>query len=194
MIRALLGGTFDPPHIAHLALAEAAYRQLGVCQVEFVPAGDPWWKSTSFTTSARHRLEMVRMATASVSYFRINDCEIRRKGPSYMIDTLATYPPEDEIYLVMGADVAGGMRSWMRWEEVVARARPAVARRTGADICAVEETIGRTPVWLDIPDLAVSSQQVRNRCAAGRSIRSLVPDSVRQYVAENRLYQPKGRL
>ena len=134
------------------------------------------------------------MATASVSYFRINDCEIRREGPSYMIDTLATYPPEDEIYLVMGADVAGGMRSWMRWEEVVARARPAVARRRGADICGVEETIGRTPVWLDIPDLVVSSQQVRNRCAAGRSIRSLVPDSVRQYVAENRLYQPKGRL
>ncbi len=188
VIRAVLGGTFDPPHLAHLVLAEAAYRQLGVAAVEFVPAGDPWWKSSPSPTPARHRLQMIRLATAPVSYFQVNVCEVRRKGPSYMADTLKTYPTGDEIYLVVGADVAGGLRSWMRWEEVAARVRLAVASRSGTDIAQVEEAAVRPPVWLDTPHLDISSEQVRRLCRAGRSIRFLVPEPVREYVAENRLY------
>lgn len=190
----MLGGTFDPPHLAHLALGEAAYRQLGVAVVEFVPAGEPWWKSSPPSAHAAHRLEMVRLATAGVPYFRVNDCEIRREGPSYMADTLATFPARDEIHLVVGADAAAGLRSWMRWEEVAARARLAVAPRAGTDPAEVEAAVGRPPARLEIPDLDLSSEEVRRLCRAGRSIRSLVPGPVREYIAENRLYSPGGRL
>ena len=194
MIRALLGGTFDPPHLAHLALAEAAYRQLEVSVVEFIPTGNPWWKPTPPPTAAHHRLEMIRRATHGVSYFTVNDCETRREGPSYMADTLQTYPSRDEIYLVMGSDAARGLRSWMRWEEVVSRARLAVALRPGTDIAEVEVAVGRSPVWLDCPRLEISSREVRRRVGAGRSIRSLVPGGVCEYISENGLYVCPGDL
>ena len=184
----MLGGTFDPPHLAHLALAEAAYRQLGVSVVEFIPTGIPWWKPSPPPTAAHHRLEMVRRATEGVAHFTVNDCETRREGPSYMADTLETFPSRDEIYLVMGSDAAQGLRSWMRWEYVARRARLAVALRPGTDTAAVEEAVGRSPVWLDSPLLEISSREVRRRVRTGRSIRSLVPGGVREYIAENRLY------
>ncbi len=194
MIRALLGGTFDPPHLAHLALAEAAYRQLGVSVVEFIPTGIPWWKPSPPPTAAHHRLEMVRRATEEVSYFTVNDCETRREGPSYMADTLETFPSRDEIFLVMGSDAAQGLRSWMRWEEVVRRARLAVAPRPGTDPAEVEEAAGRPPVWLDCPRLEISSREVRRRVRSGLSISSLVPGGVGEYITENRLYLPPRGL
>ena len=190
----MLGGTFDPPHLAHLVLAEAAYRQLGVAAVEFIPAGDPWWKSSSVPTPARHRLEMTRLATASVPYFVVNDCEVRREGPSYMADTLATFPLDDEIFLVLGADAAEGLRSWMRWEQVAARARLAIASRAGIKMAALEDQLTYPPVRLDIPSLDISSEKVRRLCRAGESIRFLVPEPVRAYVEENCLYPPKNCL
>ena len=194
MIRALLGGTFDPPHLAHLALAEAAYRQLEVSVVEFIPTGIPWWKPFPPPTAAHHRLEMVRRATAGVSYFTVNDCETRREGPSYMADTLETFPSGDQIYLVMGSDAAQGLRSWKRWEEVVRRARLAVALRPGTDAAEVEEAVGRPPVWLDFPRLEISSRKVRRRVRSGRSVRLLVPGGVGEYIIENRLYLPPRGL
>ena len=186
--RAVLGGTFDPPHVAHLVLAEAAYRQLGVSSVEFVPTGSPWWKTSPPPTAARHRLAMIRGATAAVPYFTVNDCEVTREGPSYMVDTLATFPPTDEIHLVLGADAARGIRGWERWEEVVERARLAVAARPGSDLARVEQMVGRAPTWLDVPRLEVSSQQIRRMCRAGRSIRFMVPESVFDYIRQNGLY------
>ena len=194
MIRALLGGTFDPPHLAHLALAEAAYRQLGVSVVEFIPTGIPWWKPSPPPTDAHHRLEMVKRATGGVSYFTVNDCETRREGPSYMADTLETFPSRDEIFLVVGSDAAQGLRSWMRWEEVVRRARLAVALRPGTDPADVEVAVGCPPVWLDCPPMAISSREVRQRIRTGRSIRRLVPAGVWDYIAENRLYAPTDGL
>ena len=193
MIRALLGGTFDPPHLAHLALAEAAFSQLGVSVVEFIPTGIPWWKPSPPPTAAHHRLEMVKRATAGVPYLTVNDCETRREGPSYMADTLETFPSGDEIYLVMGSDAAQGLRSWMRWEVVARRARLAVALRPGTDAATVEKAVGESPVWLDYPPMAISSREVRQRIRAGRSIRCLVPVGVWEYIAENRLYaSPDG--
>lgn len=183
-----MGGTFDPPHLAHLALAEAAYRQLGVSVVEFIPTGIPWWKPSPPPTAAHHRLEMVKRATEGVSYFTVNDCETRREGPSYMVDTLENLPSRDEIYLVMGSDAAQGLRSWMRWEEVVRRARLAVAPRPGTDPAEVEEAAGLPPVWLECPRLEISSREVRRRVRSGLSISTLVPGGVGEYITENRLY------
>ena len=194
MIRALLGGTFDPPHLAHLALAEAAYRQLGVSVVEFIPTGTPWWKPSPPPTAAHHRLEMVKRATEGVSYFTVNDCETRREGPSYMADTLKTFPSGDHIYLVMGSDAAQGLRSWMRWKEVVRRVRLAVAQRPGTDVAELEEVAGCSPVWLDFPRMEISSREVRQRIREGRSFRSLVSASVWEYITENGLYVSAGSL
>ena len=184
----MLGGTFDPPHLAHLVLAEAAYRQLGVSSVEFVPTGNPWWKALPPPTAAHHRLEMTRRATAGVSYFTVNDLEVNREGPSYMVDTLRALPAEDEIHLILGADAARGLRSWERWEEVVQRARLAVAARPGTDLTKVEQVVGRSPFWLDIPRLEVSSHQIRRMYRAGRSVRFLVPEPVLDYIRQNGLY------
>ncbi len=168
-------------------LAEAAYRQLAVSVVEFIPTGNPWWKPSPLT-AAHHRLEMIKRATDPVPYFSVNDCELGRKGPSYMADTLQTFSPHDEIYLILGADAAQGIRSWMRWEEVIRRARLAVASRPGIEVGKVEEAVGHSPVWLDAPSLDISSEQVRRRRQAGRSIRFLVPEGVWEYITENRLY------
>ena len=194
VIRALLGGTFDPPHLAHLALAEAAYRQLEVSVVEFIPTGTPWWKPSPPPAAACHRLEMVKRATEGVSYFTVNDCETRREGPSYMVDTLETFPSRDEIYLVMGSDAAQGLRCWMRWKEVVRRARLAVAQRPGTDVAGLEKAVGCSPVWLDLPRLEISSREVRRRIREGRNVRSLVPGGVWEFIRENGLYVSPGGL
>lgn len=194
MRRAVLGGTFDPPHLAHLVLAEAAFSHLGVSSVEFIPTRNPWWKSSPPPTAAHHRLEMTRRATDGVSHFKVNECEMRRDGPSYMADTLQTFPSTDDIYLVLGADAALGIRSWMRWEQVVERVRLVVATRPGTRLSQVEQAVGHSPDWLEIPRLDISSEQVRRLCRTGRSIRFLVPEPVREYICEYGLYSRRGGL
>ena len=183
-----MGGTFDPPHLAHLVLAEAAYHQLGVSSVEFIPTGNPWWKSLQTPSAAHHRLEMVKRATAGIPYWTVNECEVRRDGPSYMADTLQAFDSGDEIYLVLGADAAMEIRAWMRWRQVVERVRLVVAARPGTDLQQVEQAVGHSPIWLEIPRLDISSEQIRRQCGAGRSIRFLVPEPVLEYIRENRLY------
>ncbi len=194
MIRGVLGGTFDPPHLAHLVLAEAASRQLGIAAVEFIPTGNPYWKSSPPPTAAHHRLEMIKLATACVPYFTVNECEVRRDGPSYMADTLHAFPAGDEIYLILGADAARGLSTWKRWEEVIGRVRLAVASRPGTDLEKLEAAVGPVAVWLDIPRLDISSEQVRRLGRAGRSIRFLVPEAVYEYIAEKGLYASEGGL
>ena len=111
-----------------------------------------------------------------------------------MIDTLATFPARDEICLILGADAALGLPGWKRWEEIVDRVHLAVAARPGSDLVRVEQIVGRSPIRLDIPRLDISSDQIRRLLRAGRSIRFLVPDSVREYIAENELYRADNGL
>ncbi len=187
--RAILGGTFDPPHLAHLVAGEAAYRQLGVDVVSFMPAGSPWQKEGRAVTAARHRLVMTRLATGGVPYFETDAREVTRDGPTYTFDTLATFPEDERITLVLGADAAAGIRSWYRAEDVLARCRIAVAPRPGTDRGAVEEAVGERLDWLDVPGLEISGTALRRRVAEGSSIRFLVPESVYRYVMTYRLYR-----
>jgi nicotinate-nucleotide adenylyltransferase len=131
MRRVVFGGTFDPPHVAHLVAAETAYRQLGADRVTFIPAGDPWQKSDRQVTAASERFEMTRLAVAGVDYFEADGREVDRNGPTYTFDTVMSFPGTDELVLVMGADSAAGLRTWHRWEEIVARATVAVVPRAG---------------------------------------------------------------
>lgn len=189
-MRGILGGTFDPPHLGHLAAAETAYRQLGLTEVTFLPAGKPWQKAGSSVATPSARWEMTCLAIAGVGYFAADDREILRDGPTYTADTLETFGPDEEILLVLGADAALGIPTWARFEEVLDRAVIAVAPRSGVDPGDVTGAVGSDVLWLDMPSIEVSGTTLRERVRSGRSIRFLVPDPVWTYVAEHDLYRP----
>jgi nicotinate-nucleotide adenylyltransferase len=183
-----LGGTFDPPHLAHLIAGEAAYRQFGLDVVTFVPAGSPWQKADTEVTEAARRLEMTRISVEGVEYFEVDDQEVKRPGWSYTIDTLEEYPEADELVLIVGADVAMGLRTWHRWQDVLERAELAVAPRPGAGRHEVASAIGVPFRWLDMAPLDMSATDVRERAREGMSIRFYVREAVWRYVVEQKVY------
>lgn len=186
-MRAIMGGTFDPPHVAHLVAGEAAYRQLGVDVVTFIPAGSPWQKAEDGVSAAEHRWAMTALAVEGVHYFEADDREVRRDGWTYTIETLEGFGDE-ELVLVLGADAAAALSTWVRGDEVLKRAAIAVVPRPGTDLAAVEAALVGPFTWLDVPLLDVSGTMLRQRSRSGGSIRFLVRDAVWQYVVEHDLY------
>jgi len=186
--RGLLGGTFDPPHLAHLVAGEVAYRDLGLDVVTFLPAGYPWQKADESVTSVENRWEMTRLAVEGVPYFEADDREVRRPGWTYTVDTLSEYPDDEEIFLILGSDAAKGIRTWHRWEEVLDRATLAVAPRPGTPREEVARGIPRPFVWLNMPTLDVSGTMLRARVDEGRSIRFMVRENVWQYILDRGVY------
>ncbi len=186
--RGILGGTFDPPHVAHLMAGEAAYRNLGLDMVTFLPAGAPWQKAGRTVTDQEHRWQMTVRAVAGVEYFEADDREIRRAGWTYTADTLASFSASDELTVILGADAALGLPSWHRHDEVLARARIAVMARPGVDEAAVADAVGPGLVWLDAPLVAISGTMLRERAASGNSVRFLVRDAVWRYIVDHGLY------
>jgi nicotinate-nucleotide adenylyltransferase len=184
----LLGGTFDPPHLAHLVAGEIAYRDLSLDVVTFLPAGHPWQKAGASVTSPTDRWEMTRLAVEGVPYFEADDREVRRSGWTFTIDTLSGYPEDEEIFLILGSDAAKAITTWHRWEDVLERASLAVAPRPGTDPEVVSLAIPRPFVWLDMPSLDVSGTLLRERARAGRSIRFMVRENVWQYIGRQGLY------
>jgi nicotinate-nucleotide adenylyltransferase len=168
---------------------EAAYRTLAVDVVTFLPAGSPWQKADEQVTSADHRWEMTKLAVSGVDYFEADEREVHRDGWTYTIDTVRSFPADDEITLVLGSDAAAGIPSWHEVGELMRRVSIAVAERPGTHRETVERAIG--PVaWLDMPLLPVSGTQLRARAAAGGSIRFMVRESVWGYLDANGLYLP----
>jgi nicotinate-nucleotide adenylyltransferase len=185
--RGILGGTFDPPHLAHLVAGEAAFRELGLDVVTFLPAGRPWQKADRAVSAPTHRWEMTRRAVAGTPYFTADDREVRRDGWTYTADTLDTFPRDEELVLILGADAAAGLPTWQRPESVLGRARLAVMGRPGVERSSVEAAAGEVH-WLDAPLLAISGTLLRARRRAGLSIRFLVPEPVRDYIESAGLY------
>lgn len=186
MRRGILGGTFDPPHLAHLIAGEAAYRQLDLDVVSFVPAGAPWQKADAVVSAPEHRWAMTALACEGIGYFGPDDREVRRDGWTYTIDTIGAFP-DDDLFLILGADAAAGLRTWHRAEEVLAAVRVAVMPRAGTARSAVIDT-GASIVWLDVPEVGVSGTMLRQRRRAGHSIRFFVREPVYGYIEEHRLY------
>ncbi len=186
----ILGGTFDPPHIGHLAMAVEVRDALALDVVLMVVAHVPWQKAGGREVSpSEDRLALVEAAVADLDGVEASDVEIRRGGPSYTADTLVTLAaagPDDELWVILGADAAAGLSTWERGEEVADRARIAVAEREG-------ETGSPPPGWswrtVPITRLDVSSTDLRERVAAGRTIDVLVPSRVRAEIAARRLYR-----
>ncbi|MFN0147024.1 MAG: nicotinate-nucleotide adenylyltransferase [Dehalococcoidia bacterium] len=187
----LLGGTFDPPHIGHLFLAECTRAQFGG-RVVFLPAGDPWRKTTGAVggrrelTPAALRLEMVRLAVRGNRAFSVDDREVRRAGPSYTVDTLRELRAEGDadLVLIVGSDALADMPNWREAAAIPELARVAVALKAGAEVAL--------PAWataVEMPPLPVSSTLIRSRAAAGLPIRYLVPEPVRRFIAREGLYR-----
>lgn len=188
----ILGGTFDPIHIAHLHAGETALHQAELDQVLFIPAGDPWQKLGRRVTATEHRLEMVRLATLGVDGFRADDREATRDGLTYTVDTLATFPEAEELFLILGADAALHVPTWKRYQEVLDRATVLVVPRSGTDSTAVAEILPDS-VFLDMAILEVSGSEIRAMARTGSPFRFLVGDVVHRYIVENNLYAEAGR-
>ncbi|MBI2300577.1 MAG: nicotinate (nicotinamide) nucleotide adenylyltransferase [Armatimonadetes bacterium] len=189
------GGTFDPPHVAHLILAERAREHLGLVRVVFVPCGTPALKPAA-AAPPEHRLAMLRLAVADRPEFAVDDLELRRDGLSYTVDTLraiAVAAPGAQHWLILGADAVRDFERWREPAEILRLARLAVALRYGVDPAESTATLSEAsrarvdPV--PMPRLEIASSDVRAEVAAGRSIRYLVPDTVAAYIAKHRLYR-----
>lgn len=185
--RGILGGTFDPPHLAHLLGGEAAHRELDLDVVSFMPAGSPWQKAERDVTAASDRWEMTVLATGGVDYFEADDREVRRSGWTYTIDTLESLDDAEDVVLIVGADTAVGLPSWYRAEDVMDRVALAVIPRPGVTREDVARILGEHH-WLDVPELQVSGTMLRHRVRRGASIRFFVPEMVYDYVNRHRLY------
>ena len=186
----VFGGTFDPPHIGHLVAAIEARDRLELDAVLFVVANVPWQKLGEREISvAADRLAMVRAATADVDGLEASDLEMTRGGWSFTADTLTELgesQPQAELFVILGADASAGFTTWERHEEVAERAHLVVVDRPGTPSPADD---GFHWTRVDIPELEISSTELRRRVAEGRSIRFLVPDGVASLVEERGLYR-----
>lgn len=195
----VLGGTFDPPHVGHLILAEEARTSLGLERVLFVPAGDPWRKVGQHVTSAEHRLAMLRLALASDPYFDVCTLEAERPGPSYTADTLEAlhrqHGPGLELYFILGEDALRDLPNWKKPERIVTLAWLAVAPRaqgsgpTTSDLEAAVPGLSQRIVPVAMPTIDISSTALRARARAGVSLRYLVSLAVDEYIRRHGLYR-----
>jgi nicotinate-nucleotide adenylyltransferase len=195
----VLGGTFDPIHVGHLILAEAARRLLDLERVVFVPAGNPWRKRSRPITLADHRLAMVSLAIADNPAFALSATEVEREGPSYTADTLAAlheeWPDAEGLYFIMGVDALKDLPNWKDPQRIIRSAYLAVATRPGWEQVNLAELERLIPGLLarlrpvDMPMIQISSSELRDLVARTQSIRYLVPSPVQEYIQRNSLYK-----
>ncbi len=187
----LFGGSFNPPHLAHLIVAETVREQFRLDQVWWIPARRPPHKAEETLVSSQHRLAMTRRATQDHPAFAVSDVEVRRAGTSYTVETvraLQAAHPEYAFSLLLGGDSLRDFGTWRQPEEIVARVPLIVYRRPGAAEIEVEPYLAGRVRFAEAPLLEISGTEIRARLREGRSIRYLVPDAVRAYIEEHGLY------
>jgi len=191
-----LGGTFDPPHIGHLLLAEVARQQLDLERVYFLPAGEPPHKRDERVSPVELRINMAEMAIADNPHFTLDTIDAERPAPHYtatLLPLLNDRYPSSEIWLLIGGDSLRDLPTWHRPQDVLAHCRLAALPRPGATIDweeleQVVPGVGNKVEILDGPAVAVSSTRIRKWAAGGRSLRYLVPPEVRALITRERLY------
>ena len=202
----VFGGTFDPVHLAHLAVAQEAAEALGLERVLFIPAGEPPHKPGRAIAPAQDRLAMVELAITGNDRFAIDHMELERAGPSYTVDTLEALHASrmaagvsPDLTLILSAEAFLGLMTWREPRRVLELARVAVAPRDGYPEAGPEFLGDQLPdlahraVFLDGPRLRLSAGELRERAASGRSLRYLVPDAVAAYIGDHGLYQNSRR-
>ena len=193
------GGAFDPPHLAHWALAQAAVEQLELDSLLILPTGQAWHKDRALTP-AHHRLAMTRLAFHDLPKSRVDDREIRRAGPTYTAETLrelAQENPAAQLFLVMGADQAKSLHTWHEIEAIYRLAIIVVAERDAPDSPLTqsqarsqdkEPAIHGDFLAIVLPLMPHSATDIRTRVASGQSPDALVCEAVASYIQENHLY------
>jgi len=190
----VLGGTFDPVHLAHLTIAEECWDQLGLAEVLFVPAGDPPHKQHRGVAPAAQRVAMVERAIAGNPHFRLSRVDVDRPGLSYSVDTLESLRSqlgvEAELFFIVGSDSLTDLPNWRDPRRLIELCTVVAVNRPGyprPDLKQLDARIpgasGRTR-FVDVPDLNLTSSEIRRRVVEGRTIRYLVPDPVRDYILE----------
>lgn len=201
----VFGGTFDPIHFAHLAIAQEAAETLGLERVLFVPAGQPPHKPDRVVTAGPDRLAMIELAIAGNDRFAVDRLELDREGPSYMVDTLeallarrvAGGPPS--LTLILSSEAFAGLPTWREPRRILERACLAVAPREGHPAVTSSFMDREFPefrdrvTYLDGPRMRLSATELRMRAAAGRTLRYLVPDAVAAYIDDHDLYRTPRR-
>ena len=188
----VLGGTFDPIHVGHLVTAQQVAEALGLEQVLFVPAGRPWQKHPHQVTDAEHRLAMVELAVADNDDFATSRVDVDRPGATYAVDTLRDLTaqfPSTAFSFIVGADALQGFRTWREPDAVLRSAHLVAVTRPGFTVTEVDMST-RDYTTVAVTGFEVSSSDCRRRLRCGQSVRYLVPEPVRAYISEHRLYQP----
>ena len=202
----VLGGSFDPLHYGHLILAEQIRQEADLDLVILVPAYVNPFKEEVPPADGKHRMAMLELAVGDHRFFEISDIELRREGPSYTYDTLTQLKegsyPDDELYFIMGTDSFYALEHWHKAEELIENFSFLIGMRKGYDEDELKRTIDRLkqqyPLraeYFCIPELEISSTEIKQRIRDGRSVRFMLPDKVIEYIRDNELYLDlKGRL
>ncbi len=195
----LFGGTFDPPHIGHLVIADQALTELGLDEIWFAPVGQPTHKTGRSTSAAAHRAAMTRLAIATHPRFRLCEEDINRDGPHYsltLVQRLIDTHPQVSWFFIIGEDSLVDLPKWHRPEALFALVQPVVAHRPGvmpgatttAAVDTVVPGLSARIRWIGAPLLDLSSTDLRARLRQGRSVRYLLPRAVADYARDNQLY------
>jgi len=187
----LFGGTFDPPQLAHLALARAARDALQLDELRWIPSGNPWQKARTITDAA-HREAMVRLTIEGEARFVLERCELTRSGPSVTLDTVRELQQRDgpaSWTWVMGRDQYVNLHTWRGWRELLQRVTLAVAERPGIAAQVDPEVAAHPHTMVPLPPLPISATDIRARVSRGESISGLVTEAVAGYIARHHLYR-----
>ncbi len=186
---ALFGGTFDPPHWGHLIIAEEIRDSLKLDYVIFVPASMPPHKLGKHISDRKHRLRMLEIAVGDYPGFDVSSVELCRKGLSYTIDTIETFlNAVSQITLIVGADNAYELQTWKDYPEILDKTRVVMVPRPGFEEAKLDKSIVAKIERVNAPLIEISSTDIRQRVAAGRSYRLLLPFKIARYIADNGLY------
>lgn len=191
----LFGGSFDPVHNAHVALARLALTELALDELRWIPAGQPWQKARELA-APQHREAMVRLAMQGEPRFVLDRCELLRKGPSFTLDTvreMQARQPGNEWFLILGQDQYAGLHTWRDWRELLGRVTLAIANRPGVTPQAHPDVERAPHQVVALPMMDISSTAIRERIARGEGVTDLVPAAVARYIDQHHLYRGTPR-
>lgn len=198
----IMGGTFDPPHIGHLAMAEQVFEAMALDEVWFIPTGKISYKDSSLTADASDRLEMTRLSIKDNPNFSVSTIETEMESNSYTYKTLEILKerfPDYEFVFIVGADSLNYMENWREPERIFDKCQVAAVNRMGISKeqlvekrAFLQEKFGGDINLIEMPVIDISSTEIRERIRRGSSIRYFVKDEVREYIKKNDLYITKG--
>jgi len=194
----LLGGSFDPVHCAHIALATQALRELSLDEVQLIPAGQPWQRPP-LSASPEHRIAMLEIAIQGHPGLVVNPLETQRSGPTFTIETLLNLPPGPTYYWILGADQLQNFCTWHRWQEIIRLTRLAVVARPGSTLVPPPllqdqmNLTGQTLSVIPFEPMNIAARDIRQRLATGKTTSELLSPAVSNYIARHGLFQQHSK-